>query len=297
MIRRNRLLLATAMLAAFVLLQTFQAAAEEYTIGVLAKNGASEVITQWNGHGEYLSKATGISFSVMPVTFLAMDAAIKEKKIDFILANPAIVAEMGEKYGVKAVATMINKIKNKSVHQFGGVIFVRKDSLIEKLEDIKGKKFGFVKKSSFGGLHAGLYLLKTNGIDPEKDCLGYAEIGTHEQVVHAVADKLVDVGTVRTDTLERMAEDGKINMDDFRIINKVEDDFPFVHSTVLYPEWPLAALAHVKTDVSKKVSSALIDMKENSSAAQGAKISGWKQAVDYAPVLECLRTIGMKAGE
>jgi phosphate/phosphite/phosphonate ABC transporter binding protein len=296
MICKNRLATA-ALLATFILLQAFQVAAEEYKIGVLAKNGAGEVITQWNGHGDYLSKATGISFSVLPVTFLAMDAAIKEKKIDFVLANPAIVAEMGEKYGVKAIATMINKIKGKSVHQFGGVIFVRKDSPIKTLADIKGKKFGFVKRSSFGGLHAGLYLLKTNGIDPEKDCSGYAEIGTHEKVVNAVADKMIEVGTVRTDTLERMAEDGKINMDDFRIINKVEDDFPFVHSTVLYPEWPFAALSHVNTDVSEKVASALIDMKENSPAAQDAKISGWQQAVNYAPVLECLRMIGMKAGE
>jgi phosphate/phosphite/phosphonate ABC transporter binding protein len=294
---KNRLLATAVLLATFVLLPVLQATAEEYKIGVLAKNGASEAITQWSGHGEYLSKATGISFSVTPVTFLAMDATIKEKKIDFVVANPAIVAEMGEKYGVKPVATMINRIKGKGLHQFGGVIFVHKDSPVKTLEDIKGKKFGFVKKSSFGGLHAGLYLLKTNGIDPEKDCSEYAEIGTHEKVVMAVADKLIDAGTVRTDTLERMAEDGKINMDDFRVIHKVDDDFPFVHSTILYPEWPMAALAHVSADMSKKVTSALIEMKEDSPASQDAKIVGWKHAVDYGPVLECLRTIDMSAGE
>jgi two-component system, LuxR family, sensor histidine kinase TtrS len=274
------------------------AKAAEYTIGVLAKSGDVKAISQWSAHGDYLSEATGDSFSVVPVTFAAMDKTIREKKVDFFLANPAIFIEMREQHGAVALATMINSVHGKSVHQFGGVIFVRKDSPIMTLNDIKGKRFGFVKKTSFGGLHAALYLLKTNGgIDPSRDCSAYAEIGTHEKVVAAVADGAVDVGTVRTDTLERMAEDGKIKLDDFRILNQVKDDFPFVHSTILYPEWPLAVLPHVDKKVGEKVAAALHDMKADAAAAKDAKITGWKSAVDYTPVLECLRTIGVSGGE
>jgi two-component system, LuxR family, sensor histidine kinase TtrS len=293
---RNKLA-ALFLLSACCLLPYSSAGAEEYKIGVLAKNGDVKAITQWSEHGEYLGKALNASFSVVPVTFNAMDMTIKEKKVDFFLANPAIFVEMREKYGVSAQATMINSIKGKSVHQFGGVVFVRKDSPVINLADIKGKKFGFVKRTSFGGLHTGLYLLKTNGINPEKDCSMYEEIGTHEKVVNAVAEGYIDVGTVRTDTLERMAEDGKIKMEDFRIIHQEKDDFPFVRSTILYPEWPLAALSHVNQETREKVAAALIDMKADSAAAQDAKIVGWKKAVDYSPVLECLRTIGMSAGE
>ncbi len=273
-------------------------AAEEYTVGILAKSGDIKAISQWNAHSEYLTKALGISVSVVPVTFNAMDKSIREKKVDFILANPAIYVDLHDKYGAEAVATMINSINGKSVHQFGGVIFVRKDSPIQTLADIKGKKFGFVKRTSFGGLHAGLYTLMTNGINPERDCSVYTELGTHEKVVKAVEEGVVDVGTVRTDTLERMAEDGKINMEDFRVIHPGEDkDFPFVHSSKLYPEWPVAALAHVNEILRKQVKDALLAMKPNSEAAMSGKITGWKAAVDYAPVRECLKTIGMSAGE
>lgn len=274
------------------------AAAEEYKVGVLAKSGDLKAITQWSAHGEYLSKALGKSVSVEPVTFNAMDTAIREKKVDFILANPAIYVDMHDKYGTEAVATMINSINGKSVHQFGGVIFVRKDSPVQTLADIKGKKFGFVKRTSFGGLHAGLYTLVTNGINPEKDCSVYTELGTHEKVVKAVAEGVVDVGTVRTDTLERMAEDGKIKMENFRVIHQEEDkDFPFVHSSKLYPEWPMAALAHVDESVRKQVKEALLAMKPDAEAAVSGKITGWKEVADYAPVRECLKTIGMSAGE
>jgi two-component system, LuxR family, sensor histidine kinase TtrS len=265
---------------------------------VLAKSGDLKAISQWSAHGEHLSKALGKSVSVVPVTFNAMDNTVREKKVDFFLANPAIYVDMHDKYGAEAVATMINSINGKSVHQFGGVIFVRKDSPIQTLVDIKGKKFGFVKRTSFGGLHAGLYTLMTNGINPEKDCAAFEELGTHEKVVRAVEDGIVDVGTVRTDTLERMVEDGKIKLEDFRVIHPGEaKDFPFVHSSKLYPEWPLAALAHVNEGTRKKVKEALLAMKPDSEAAVSGKIVGWKDVADYAPVRECLKTIGMSAGE
>lgn len=291
-------LISLATLWLCVTLSAAQVAAESCTIGVLAKSGDLKVITQWSEHGNYLGKALGMSCGIVPVTFNAIDMTVREKKVDFLLANPAIYIDMHDKYGAEAVATMINSMNGKGAHQFGGVIFVRKDSPVQTLADIKGKKFGFVKRTSFGGLHAALYTLKTNGINPEKDCSLYEELGTHEKVVLAVADGVVDVGTVRTDTLERMAEDGKIKLDDFRIIQPGEDkDFPFVHSTTLYPEWPLAALPHVESRMREQVAEALLAMKPNSEAAVSGKITGWKKAVDYAPVRECLKTIGMSAGE
>jgi two-component system, LuxR family, sensor histidine kinase TtrS len=281
------------------LLTAFTAAsAQEYKIGVLAKGGDIRVITQWSEHGKYLSKTVGGNFSIVPLNFTAVDDAVKEKKVDFFLVNPAIYVEMAEKYGAKALVTMINRIDGKGLYQFGGVLFTRKDSPIETLEDIKGKKFGFVKRNSFGGLHAALYTLVSQGIDPEKECALYEEMGTHQKVVEAVANGFLDVGTVRTDTLERMADEGKIKLEDFRILNQQENAvFPFVHSTILYPEWPVAALAHVDKKLAQQVTAALIALKEDSEAASTATIVGWREAVDYNPVRECLQTIGISAGE
>jgi ABC-type phosphate/phosphonate transport system substrate-binding protein len=159
------------------------------------------------------------------------------------------------------------------------------------LAEIKGKTFGFVKHSSFGGLHAALHLLQQNGIDPRKDYDHYLELKTHDNVVKAVAKGEVEVGTVRTDTLERMAGEGKIKMEDFRVLNQVEDDFPFVHSTELYPEWPMAVLAHTDKKIAEEVGKALRQMKPDSLEAQRAHIMGWEKEADYIPVLNCLQAI------
>lgn len=134
-------------------------------------------------------------------------------------------------------------------------------------------------------------LLVESGVNPRTDCSAFLEGKTHDNVVMAVRNKLADVGTVRSDTLERMHQEGKIDMADFRIINRIEDDFPFVHSTRLYPEWPLAAAPHVDSDIAKKVTRSLEKMRASTPAAKSAKIVGWKKAANYQPVVDCLRVI------
>ena len=79
---------------------------------------------------------------------------------------------------------------------------------------------------------------------------------------------------------------------DLSIINQVDDDFPFVHSTQLYPEWPLAAVAHTEAALADKVAAALMAMTADSQAAKSAKCVGWAAPADYSSVEECLRTIG-----
>jgi ABC-type phosphate/phosphonate transport system substrate-binding protein len=107
----------------------------------------------------------------------------------------------------------------------------------------------------------------------------------------AVKNGLVDAGTVRSDTLERMQDEGKINMSDFRVIHAVKDDFPFVHSTRPYPEWPMAACAHTDAAVAGAVAQALMNMPAEAPALKAAKIVGWRPPADYSPVTECLKRI------
>ena len=112
---------------------------------------------------------------------------------------------------------------------------------------------------------------------------------THDAVVEAVLKGEVDAGTVRTDTLERMAAEGKIKLENFKIINQQQDPegkFPFVHSTPLYPEWPFAVAKDVPVKISEKVSAALLNMPKDSPAAIAAKSEGWTIPFNYRPVHE-----------
>lgn len=262
----------------------------EVQIGVLAKRGAAKAMKKWGATGEYLSKQIGENVTIIPLKFTAIEPMVKDKKIDFILANPAFFVEMEKKHKIRAIATMINSRRGKALTEFGGVILVKKDSPIHNLQDIKGKKFMCVKFSSFGGAHMAQRLLLENGIDATKDTT-FIEGNKHDNVVLAVKNGAVDVGTVRSDTLERMQAEGKISISEFRIINQIKDDFPFVHSTRLYPEWPMAALTGTSQALADKVAKALKALGAESPAARAAKVVGWTDSLDYGPVRECLQTI------
>ena len=103
--------------------------------------------------------------------------------------------------------------------------------------------------------------------------LGFEDI--HDAVVHTVRNGDVDGGTVRSDTLERMAAAGSINIDDFLVLNEQQsENFPFKLSTSLYPEWPFATVKTTSVDLSRKVASALLAMDEDELAAKSSKSAG-----------------------
>ena len=81
--------------------------------------------------------------------------------------------------------------------------------------------------------------LKQAGVDPYADLsrLQFFDF-PQDNIVLAVRDGRIDAGTVRAETLERMILDGRVERSDFRILNALSaDDYPFPHSTRLYPEW------------------------------------------------------------
>lgn len=276
-------LVASAMFAA--------AAQAEIKIGILALRGAPKVMEEWAATGEYLTGKMGEPVTIMPLEFAAIEPMVKDGKVDFVLANSAFYVELEKLYGTKAIAMQINSANGKPVKEFGGVIFARKDSPINNLADLKGKKFMVVKASSFGGGQMAMRLLLQNGIDYRKDFAEFKEGGKHDNVVLAVKNGAMDAGTVRTDVMESMAAEGKIAMADFKIINQIKDSFPFVHSTELYPEWPMAVTKHVDADKTKKLADALIAVKADSDAAKKAGILGWAPPADFKNVRECLKAL------
>ncbi len=286
----KKLVLSITLIALLVAIAA-PAVAQDIKIGVLAKRGAGKCMQKWGATAAYLTQKMGTKVVIIPMKFEAIEPAVAAGKIDFVLANSAFYVGLEKKFGVTPVATLINSRKGNALSEFGGVVLVKADSPIQTLADIKGKKFMVVKKSSFGGAQMAWRLLVDNGINPETDCSAFLFGNKHDNVVLAIKNGACDAGSVRSDTMERMADEGTINMADFRIIHKVDDAFPFVHSTRLYPEWPMAACKNVDPAIAAKMAEVLKGISENDDAAKRAKIVGWADPADYTPVVECLTTI------
>ena len=282
-----------------------------YKIGVLAKRGPEKCIAKWTATADYLTDTVDdASFEIVPLGFEQINPAVESGQVDFIVVNPSFYVDLEYRHSASRIATLKNLVSDgNSATIFGGVIFCRSDRQdIRKIGDLKNKTFMAVKETSFGGWQMAWREFKDLGIDPYKDFADLQFGGTHDAVVCAVADGKIDAGTVRTDTLERMAEEGRINLDNFRVISghgehehipvcsiqtcQVRaEDFPLVHSTRMYPEWPFAKILEMDDEISEKVSAALLSMPADSAAAKAAKCAGWTIPYNYSPIHDVLKEL------
>jgi two-component system sensor histidine kinase TtrS len=273
-------------------------AEEKYKIGVLAKNGPVKALQMWKATGDYLTaKIPGNTFEIVPLGFDEVNPAVEAGKVDFFLVNSSMFVTAKVNYGAVAIATMVNSRQGKPLKSFGGVIISSDgNNEIKGLGDLKGKTFMAVEESSFGGWQMAYKSLMDAGLNPYTDLTKLEFGGKHDNVVYAVMNGAVDAGTVRTDTLERMAAAGEIDLADFKIINpQKHDGFPFVCSTALYPEWPLAKVKHTPDAVARSIVDALKQIQPTDPAAKSAKVVGWVDALDYAPVEALQKTLKVGA--
>jgi len=272
-----------------------QEAGEPVRIGVLAKRSPERCLEKWSPTADYLtSRIPGHSFEVTPLTFDEVYPAVERGQVDFILVNPAYYVGAERLYGASRIATLRNLGPGGMTTFYGGVIFCRADRTdIQSLQDLKGKTFMAPYEQALGAWYAVWLELKGNGINPSRDFGALRFGGSQDAVVNAVRDGEVDVGSVKTDTLERMALEGKIRLEDFRVIHQQDDPRSpgFAHSTRLYPEWPFATLATTSDELAVKVAIALMSMSPESAAARAARCAGWTIPHDYQPVHECLKAL------
>ncbi|MEM9271372.1 MAG: PhnD/SsuA/transferrin family substrate-binding protein [Cyanobacteria bacterium P01_F01_bin.143] len=260
-----------------------------FKIATIALRGKDKATKKWTPLANYLSETIPeYDFELVPMDFDEIYQAAENSEFDFLLPNPGMYVDFEARYGANRIATLKNRRLGNPYTEFGAVIFTKAGrSDIEELKDFKGKTFMGVNEVAFGGWQMAWGVFKDNGIDPKKQFKDLSFAGTHDKVVMAVLNGEADGGTVRTDTIERMAAEGKINIEDFKIINKQEDPqgrFPFLVSTPLYPEWPFAATQNVSLEISEIVAKALLNMPKDHPAAVTAKSEGWTVPLNYRPI-------------
>jgi len=269
-------------------------ATEIIKIGVLSHRGNTKTTAFWSGTAKYLSQnISGKTFKIIPLDFDEIEPSIQKEDIDFVLVNPGIYVSMEVRHRITRIATLSRLIGNKNVNVFGGVIFTKKDRAdIVTLNDIKNKTLMAVDKTSLGGFLMALREMKTAGIDPND----IAEItfgGIHDNVVMSILDDKADVGTIRTGILESMADNGLINMDDFKIIHeKFSPLLKEKQSTSLYPEWPFSKLPHTSIRLAEKVATLLMNMhKKPDDDDNDIQKNLWSIPLEYQPVHELLKDL------
>jgi two-component system sensor histidine kinase TtrS len=271
------------------------ASSDTLKIGVLAYRGADHAIKSWRPTAKYLSsRILDARFEVVPLPLKELETATKSGAIDFVFTNSGQYVLLEASYGISRIATLKKTFNNGARNVFGAVIFVRSDRReIQTLGDLSSRSLAAVRRGAFGGFQMAWRELKAIGVNPFSDLSDIKFMGLpQDNIVYAVRDGLADAGTVRTDVLEKMSEEGVINLSNFRVLNRQHSDgIGIAHSTRLYPEWPFAKMPHTSTEIAEKVAIALLSLTDESPEMQTAGYSGWTVPLDYQPVHELFKDL------
>lgn len=267
----------------------------DVTVGVLAYRGTETAIRMWTPTVDYLSDTvTGHRFRLLPLSLEEVAAALDQDRLDFVFTNPGHYVELEAGFGITRIATLVNVRYGKPTKSFGAVIFTRAGRAdIRRLSDLRGKVFEAVDEGAFGGFQMAWRELADAGIDPRADLRELRYKGfPQDAIVLDVLHGKADAGTVRTDVLEGMAEQGRIDLAKIRVLNQQPgDEFPFMRSTRLYPEWAFAKVRTTPDPLARDVAVALLRMPADHPAARQGEYAGWTVPMNYQPVHELFRQL------
>ena len=125
-------------------------------------------------------------------SYAETNTLLEEGKIDvaFVCGGPYV--EGRDKFGLELLVAP--QVDGRTVYH--SYIIVRKDSGINKFEDLRGKTFVFADPMSNSGKLYPTYLLKQIGETPETFFKEYIFSYAHDTSIRAVAEDFVDAGAV-----------------------------------------------------------------------------------------------------
>jgi two-component system, LuxR family, sensor histidine kinase TtrS len=262
-------------------------------VGILAHRGNDAASERWRHTLRYLQdQCADLRIRVSLLTLAGAKASLDRGELDFLLTNPGHFHLLVESHGLTPIASLRTDREGspKTGNRYGAVIFAASNTDIQNIADLSGGRLAAVAPEAFGGFLMAAHTLVLNGMDPWKDLSEVRFFGfPQDKIVEAVLDGEADAGTVRTGLLETMVEEGRLEPDAVRIINRQNiPGFDLALSTQLFPEWIFASTPHSSEEARRRVAIALLSMPETHEAAILGRYSGWTTFVDSPAIKDTL---------
>ncbi len=178
---------------------------------------------------------------------------------------------------------------SNGVSSYHGLIFVRKDSGIRSVSDMRGKRFVFVDKATTAGWLLPMYYFKTHSIQDSGTLLKETYFaGTHEGAIYDVLDKKADIGAAKNTVFVRLADTDLRVSQELLILAKSPD----------VPANALCVRKDLDDTLKTNLKETLLNMDQDQEGKEVLKGFGAIRFVatseaDYAPVFEYAAQIGL----
>lgn len=175
------------------------AADSRFTLGVHPYLDAKEIQRRFEPLAAYLSLQLGREVQVrVGIDYLDHIQAIGEDRLDLAYLGPASYVEVTRIYGTKPI---LARVEADGKPSFYGYVVVLRDSPLERLADLRGKRFAFGDPDSTMGTLVPRWLLLEAGVDTS-DLAFYSHVTGHKNVALAVLAGAVEAGAVKEEIFD-----------------------------------------------------------------------------------------------
>ena len=203
---KKMLLTVLSCLIMICLAQQASAAKQELTFGVHPFKSQAKLQKMFIPLIKYLEQELNAKITFKrSKSYGAAQKALTQGETDISYLGPALFALLDTAHPgqIRICATVENNGKNT----FKGVIVAKKDSGINSLDDLKGKRFAFGDRKSTLSLYMPAHMLMEAGVF---DSIDYDFFGTHDKVAVAVLRDKADAGGLKPDVAAKFLDKGLV---------------------------------------------------------------------------------------
>lgn len=260
---------------------------KEILIGLIPEMNVFKQMQRFKPLAEYLSKKTGIKVNI---TILSRYGNIIDRftteKMDGAFFGSFTGALAIEKLGVDPIARPVN-LDGSS--QYWGFLFVRKDSGIKGVKDMKGKKMAYVEKATTAGYIFPVAYLRENGVpDPAKFFRESYFTGSHDAAISAVLERKADVGAAKHSIYDRIRSTDP----------RVDKELIILAESAKVPSNGLCVRKGLDPQIKQQLKSALLGIEKDPEGKKVLEKFGALRFIettvaDYKPVFELAQKAGI----
>lgn len=186
-------------------------------------------------------------------TYAEVNRLVEAKEVDlaFVCAGPYVDGH--DKFGMEILAVPV--VNGERFYR--GHLIVRRDSNIQTLEDLRGKRFAFTDPDSNTGSLVPRYILAQRGLTPEKFFNETFFTNSHDNSIKAVSDGLADGAAVDSLVWEFMKST------DPEVVNRTR----VVHSSPRYGIPPVVVHPQLGADVKAEMRKIFLSLHGDSEAS------------------------------
>ncbi|RJQ55910.1 MAG: phosphate/phosphite/phosphonate ABC transporter substrate-binding protein [Nitrospiraceae bacterium] len=261
--------------------------AEDITIGLIPEQNVFKQFKRYEPLGKYIEKKTGVKirFSVLS-RYGNIIEKFNQDKMDAAFWGSFTGALAVKKLGVEPVARPVNL---DGISTYSGYIFVRKDSGITGVEDMKDRVFAFVDKATSAGYIFPVAYLKERGVS---DIDGYFRehffTGSHDAAIYAVLDRKARIGCAKNTIFDSLSGKDARLAAELTILAKSPD----------FPSNSLGVRKDLPPSIKEKLRRTLVNMDQDPEGREVLKNFGAIRfietaAADYSPVFRLSEKAGI----